>query len=421
DRQIQETIETEITGLAEQYRERGLPGLVDVIHDRSAMARDRKSLYLLTDTQFRRLAGNLIGWPDMEPDQDGWLRFPIERFHAAEGPRLSEALGRSFVLTDGYNLLVGRSVQDANAVKSIISQAIGWGMAVTVLFGVMGGLVTSRQMLQRVESLSRTVRRIMGGDMTQRMALAGSGDEFDQLAESLNRMLDEIERLMANIREVTDNVAHDLRTPLNRLRSRIDATLLAQGDAEAYRVVLEQTLADADHLLATFNAILTIAQAEAGSRLNRFETLDLAALAGDVAELYEPVAEDKGIHLDWRHVGRVVPVLGDRHLLSQALANLIDNAVKYVPSGGTVTVTVGPGAMLSVGDNGPGIPAEMREKVLERFVRLDSTRGSPGNGLGLSLVQAVARLHGARLFLEDNEPGLRVRLVFSHGLGCAAA
>ncbi|MBW7851248.1 MAG: HAMP domain-containing histidine kinase [Rhodospirillales bacterium] len=415
ERQIRETIDAEITGLSEQYRERGLGGLVEIISERSARERDKKTLYLLTDNAMRPLAGNLLGWPEVKPDEAGWLTFPVQTLQGKRS-EIADATARSFLLPGGFRLLVGRSLQDGEQLKRVIAQAIGWGIAVTVLLGGLGGVFMSRQLLQRVEAINRTVRRIMGGDMSQRMARSGTEDEFDQLVDNLNAMLDQIERLFESIRTVTDNVAHDLRTPLNRLRSRIDLALLGEADVETCRRTLEETMADADHLLATFNALLTIAEAEAGARSSQLSPLDLVPLVRDVFELYEPVAEEKGVAVALEAADEVM-VQGDRHLLSQAVANLLDNAVKYTPPEGRIRVSVTAGAQgpeLVVADNGPGIPAESRDKVLERFTRLDATRSTPGNGLGLSLVDAVARLHRAKLVLGDNEPGLTVRLAFAH-------
>ncbi|MBI5163897.1 MAG: HAMP domain-containing histidine kinase [Magnetospirillum sp.] len=409
--QVQETVEAEASGLSEQFRERGLVGLTELVGERSRQDIERRTVYLLADGEGRRIAGNLFGWPSAA-ENPGWARFVIERM--GEGRLVTEVLGRTYELAGGARLLVGRSLADARRVKSAINRALGWGLALTVLLGIVGGYVTSRHMVQRVESMSRTATRIVGGDMGSRMRISEAHDEFDSLADSFNEMMDEIQRLVEGIRTVTDNIAHDLRTPLNRLRSRIDLTLLGAGDTESYRRALEETLADADNLLATFNAILTIASVESGQRLHHFEPCPLDRLLGDVAELYEPLAEEKGIALSWQ-AEPGLSIEGDRHLLFQALANLTDNAVKYTPAAGTVALTLATGAEgieLAVADSGPGIPAEARGKVLERFVRLDSTRSTPGNGLGLSLVQAVARLHGAGLRLEDNAPGLRVRMVF---------
>lgn len=413
DRQVGETIDAEIAGLADRYRQQGVKGLVQVIGERSSAERDRKSLYLLTDDLYRPITGNLLGWPEAEPDAQGWLRFSVQHL-GANGLQVFEATGRIFDLQGGYRLLVGRSLQEPERMKSALRQAIALGLGLTVLLGLAGGIFTSRGFLQRVERINRTMKRIMAGDISQRVERRGGGEEFDRLAAGINAALDEIETLVGSLRTVTDNVAHDLRTPLHRLRSRIDVALLGEPDAEAYRRTLEETMADADRLLATFNALLTIAQAKGGARANQLQPLDLTAVARDVVELYEPLAEDKGVALTFAATGEAL-VAGDRHLLSQALANLIDNAVKYTPDGGIVAVTVSEGPQLAVADSGPGIPPDDRARVLEPFARLDATRSTPGNGLGLSLVAAVARLHGAELDLADNAPGLVVRLRFPGG------
>lgn len=416
--QIQETVEAEAVGLSEQYRERGIVGLADVVAERSRADTERRAVYLLMNPEGERISGNLFGWPGEQVDVGGWIRFGIERL--GEGRFATEVMARYYELPDGHRLLVGRSLHDARRVKSAINRALAWGLALTILLGIMGGYFTSRHLLQRVDNMSRTARRIVSGDMASRMTVSGTGDEFDSLAQSFNEMMDQLERLVDSIRTVTDNVAHDLRTPLNRLRSRIDVVLLSESDPEILRRTLEETLAEADNLLATFNALLTISQAESAQGAQGFETLDPARLAEDVAELYEPLAEDKGIMLTSR-IETGLTVFADRHLLFQALANLADNAVKYTPAGGTVTVTVAQsakGVEIAVADSGSGIAPEFRSKVLDRFVRLDGTRSTPGNGLGLSLVSAVARLHGASLSLDsahpedEFQPGLRVTLTF---------
>jgi signal transduction histidine kinase len=266
----------------------------------------------------------------------------------------------------------------------------------------------TRNMLRRVEAVNRTSTRIIHGDLSQRVPLTGSGDEFDQLAGNLNAMLDQIERLMAGMRQVTDNIAHDLRTPLARLRARLEVTLLERPDATLYAEALRETITEADHLLGTFNALLSIAEAEAGSRRQTMAVVDVAEIARAVAELYEPAAEEKGLRLDIAN-GGALPVRGDRHLLSQAIANLLDNALKYTPSGAVSLTTreSAEGARIEVADRGPGVPADRREAVFDRFVRLEGSRSTPGNGLGLSLVRAVATLHGGSAWLEDNNPGVR--------------
>lgn len=411
--QVQETVEAEATGLYEVYRDRGLVGLADIISQRTRQDIDGRATYALRAGDGHVVVGNLRAWPGEVGSLLGWVRFNLQP--AVEGGASVEVMAHAYELADGHRLLVGRSLADANRVKSAINRALGWGLALTIQLGVVGGYFTSRHLLQRVEEMSRIARRIFGGDTSQRMTLSGSDDEFDQLAESFNEMMDELERLLEGIRTVSDNIAHDLRTPLNRIRSRIDLVLLGPNDGETYRRTLEETMADADNLLATFNAILTISQAESSGRLERFEPVDPGQLASDVFELYEPLAEEKSLTMSCE-VASGLCLRGDRHLLFQAVVNLVDNAVKYTPAGGRISLTVVPaaegGVTLTVADTGPGVPEEARESVLDRFVRLDSTRSTPGNGLGLSLVQAVARLHGAKLTLGDNAPGLAVRLDF---------
>jgi len=289
------------------------------------------------------------------------------------------------------------------------------------LVGIGGGYWVSRRILTRIDGLAATTRTIMEGDLTGRLPISGSGDELDRLSQSLNLMLARIEQLMAGLREVSDNIAHDLKTPLNRLRNRVEEALREPYDAGAYRDALERTIEAADSLIKTFNALLSIARLEAGAAGENREKLDVAALVRDVAELYEPVAEERGIALKAEASAPLI-IHGDRQLLGQAIANLIDNALKYgapTAQGGNgwapeveVRAEAGAGvAQIVVTDRGPGVPAPERERVLGRFVRLEESRSEPGSGLGLSLVAAVARLHGGSLRLEDNEPGLRVVLV----------
>jgi signal transduction histidine kinase len=276
----------------------------------------------------------------------------------------------------------------------------------------------SRNMLRRVEQVNRTAERVVAGNLSDRVPLRGSGDEFDQLASNLNGMLDQIERLMTGMREVTDNVAHDLKTPLARLRARLELALLGGVDAAAQNAAIRGAIDEADRMLATFNALLSIAEAEAGAGRGRTSPLDLAEIARGAVELYEPMAEEQGFALQF-HGEPGAMVRGDRNLLSQAIANLIDNALKYGAGEGErpneirLSVHNGEGrAVLEVCDRGPGIPAGDREAVLDRFVRLEPSRSTPGNGLGLSLVRAVAHLHGSTVELRDNAPGLKVQLEF---------
>ncbi len=406
ERQTEATIDAEITGLAEQYRQRGIVGLVEIIQARTKAQHENSTLYLLTDAGFTPLAGNLTAWPNGEPMRPGWITFPVER-HTRTESTTSTALAAYFRLGD-FRLLVGRDLHDASRFRARITRTLAWAALLTLALGVAGGLLMTRNMLRRVDVVNRTSARIIHGDLTQRVPLNGSGDEFDQLATNLNAMLDRIERLMLGMRQVADNIAHDLRTPLARLRARLEVTLLQRPDAARYADALRETVVEADGLLGTFNALLSIAEAEAGSRRETMAVVDLAEVARSVAELYEPVADDKGLVLTATS-DPTLPVNGDRHLLSQAIANLLDNALKYTPAG-TVTLTAkqsGSVARIEVADSGPGVPSDRREAVFDRFVRLEGSRSTPGNGLGLSLVRAVAKLHGGEVWLEDNDPGLR--------------
>ena len=256
-------------------------------------------------------------------------------------------------------------------------------------------------------------QQIMAGDLSRRVPVNGSGDELDRLAASLNAMLDRIENLMTAVRQVSNNIAHDLRTPLNRLRARAEVTLMSEAEPEAYREALERTLQDADALLGTFNALLDIARLEGAADAGPSDIIDLSDIVADVTELYEPVAEDAGITLLAEAEPGAAMVIGDKRLLAQALANLIDNAIKYTPTGGAVRVgaiTAGGHAELSIADNGPGVPEAERARIFDRFVRLEADRGKPGAGLGLSLVRAVAQMHNADITAADAAPGLRVTL-----------
>ncbi|MDR3514418.1 MAG: HAMP domain-containing sensor histidine kinase [Azospirillaceae bacterium] len=433
--QTRTTVEAEINGLEEQYRQRGLPGLVDVVASRSSV-RHTSTIYLLTGPDYLPLAGNLSAWPTNAPAPGGWIDFDIND-NRDNDRHPHHANATVFTLAGNFHLLVGRDLRELEQFQQRMIEAMAVSLVLTIGLGGLGGVLISRRMMQRIEVINRTTQRIRTGLLQERVPMSGSGDELDQLAGNLNTMLDQIEALMAGMRHVTESIAHDLRTPLTRLRSRLEITLLAEHDLTSYRQTLQDTIGEADRLLATFAALLSIAEAESGRLHNRFEPVALAGLAQDVVELYEPLAEEKGLSITLTTSGEP-QVMGIGQLLSQALTNLLDNAIKYTPAGGHIDVeVVGPAiaagenghhgpftghnggdhaggmARLIVADSGPGIPEAWRDRVLQRFVRLEWSRSSPGNGLGLSLVDAVARLHGARLLLEDNNPGLRIALVFN--------
>lgn len=411
ERQTDETINAEIQGLAEQYSQLGLTGLIRVIKSRVAKDKAGSSVYLLTDWKFNPLAGNLPEWPKFRDTGSGWFDATLEDTENFEPRRVRM---RYFLLPGNFHLLVGRDVSLRLKMERLIMDALIWGLGLTVVLGGVGGLLTSRWMLKRIDVINKTSREIMAGDLTRRIPSRGAGDEFDRLAGNLNAMLDQITKLMDGVKQVSNNIAHDLRGPLNRIRAGLELSLAKSRTPEEYRAVLEATVSEIDNLLMTFNALLTIAQAESGARRQDFTDIDLTSLAADVAELYDPLAEEKGLTLTVS-LAPGVTVPGNRHLLSQALANLLDNAVKYTPAGGTIALSLtapATGPELTVADTGPGVPAEHRELVLERFARLESSRNTPGSGLGLSLVAAVAGLHRAALRLADNAPGLRVTLAF---------
>jgi signal transduction histidine kinase len=411
ERQTEATLDAEISGLAEQYAQRGLSGLVQLVAARSAGDRGDNMLYLVTDRDGTPLAGNIAVWPAGVPAHSGWLSFTIAS--KAEGQVVTHpARGAIFLIPGGYRLLVARDISDGAAFRDRVKTTLLWAGLVALGIGLLGGTAMSRKLLRRVELVNRTSERVMAGNLSDRVPLGGSGDEFDQLATNLNRMLDQIERLMTAMREVTDDVAHDLKTPLARLRVRLELALTEPADSSGQSEAIRTAIDEVDRLLATFNALLGIAEAEAGASRGRMGLLDLSEVARTAVEFYEPVAEERGFALALEAEPDII-IRGDRHLLSQALANLIDNALKYGSGEVSIRVLRRDGhAALEVADRGPGIPESERQNVFGRFVRLEPSRSTPGNGLGLSLVRAVARRHDGTAALADNRPGLRAILEF---------
>ncbi|MCC2111272.1 MAG: HAMP domain-containing protein [Hyphomicrobiales bacterium] len=441
-RQHIETIDAEVSGLAAQYRIGGIGRLVRAIDRRSG--RPGAGVYLVTDGSGRILAGNIAGLPPGVLDEPGLHEAQYERSETAEEianrlgndnvtrPREeidTRAVMRIFVLPGGFRLLVGRDIGEREKFREIIGRVARWSVVVMILLAVFGSYFVSKRVLRRIDSVADTSRRIVAGDLTGRIPLAGTGDEFDRLGESLNTMLDRIETLMRGLTEVSDNIAHDLKTPLTRLRNRVEMALGEKPSLENYREALEATIAESDDLIRTFNALLMIARVEAGTDEGALEDLDVGTALRDVAELYEPVAEDAGVVFTVEAAAGLT-VRANRELLGQAFANLIDNALKYAApeKAGTRTAAVRIGAvaeggriLVTIADNGPGIPEADRARVLERFVRLEASRSRPGSGLGLSLVAAVARYHGGTISLRDAEPGLEVVLDLPRAKGGTGA
>jgi signal transduction histidine kinase len=412
--QITRTVTAEVTRLREQYTEAGIRGLVLFIDLRSR--RPGSSLYLVTTPTGEALAGNVAALAPGALDHPGWIETSYRRIEAPDDVE-HRAMVQVVELPGGFRLLVGRDLEERERIYGIIANAGRWSFALVVVLGLAGGFFVSRRVLKRIDAMTDTAQTIMAGDLAGRLPIAGTGDELDRLAGNLNVMLERIEALMGGLKEVTDNIAHDLKTPLTRLRNRCEQALrTARGDGE-YRAALEATIAESDELIRTFDALLMIARAESGQARDNMTEFDAAEIARDVGELYEPLAEQKGLALKVE-ASEGAPVRGNRELVSQALANLIDNAIKYAGpeasklNGAPAEIVVKVGAegeriVLTVADRGPGIADADRGRVVERFVRLEQSRSQPGSGLGLSLASAVARLHGGELKLEDNQPGLR--------------
>ncbi len=415
DAQIGQTVDAAITGLAEQYEGGGIRHLVNVIERRTQQP--GSSLYLLTTFAGQSVAGNVVTLPSGVIDRPGLVETPYQRVGEAGATHL--ALARVFLLPGGFRLLVGRDLEERETLRGVMTHALLVSLIWLVIIGTLGGLFVARRVLRRVDAMTATAGLIMKGDLSGRLPVAGTGDELDRLAQNLNSMIARIGELVAGLREVSDNVAHDLRTPLTRLRNGAENALRSASGADEHRAALEKIIAEADGLIAVFNALLMIAKAEAGSGKEGMVACDAGAILRDVAELYEPVAEENRLALAVA-VEPGTAVLANRELLGQALANLLDNALKHggtPPSDGdgpcrvdVAARRVGDDVELSVADRGPGIVTADRARVVERFVRLEGARSRPGSGLGLSLAAAIARLHGGRLRLEDNAPGLRVVL-----------
>jgi len=423
--QITDTVNAEITGLSEQYRLGGIGRLVTVINARAR--RPGSSLYLVTTFTGEALAGNVTALAPGTLDNPGWAETAYRRLDEAETSNRPEhdALVRVFELPGGFRLLVGRDLDERERLYHIVLSAGRWSVAIVIVLGLAGGLFVTRRVLRRVDAMTETTRNIMAGNLGNRLPVTGTGDELDRLADNLNVMLDRIEALMVGLKEVSDNIAHDLKTPLTRLRNRAEQALrTAQSEAE-YRAALDATIEESDALIRTFNALLMIARAESGQARDNMAEFDAAEIARDVGELYEPLAEEKGIVLKVE-ADAAAPVKGNRELVSQAVANLVDNAIKYGGLGHDKVngekpeivlraLNEGDRILLTVADHGPGIPEGDRSRAVERFVRLEQSRSQPGSGLGLSLASAVARLHGGELMLEDNQPGLKTVIALPRG------
>lgn len=406
-RQVEAAIRSDAQALAERWQEGGLPALALTIQERLDQDVDDASVYLLVDPTGTRLAGNLERWPKDIVSTDVWYELPISR----AGIRgLAEM--RAFRLPGGDSLLVGRDIRGRDLLRRLLGQTLLYALLMVFALSAVGAFVVRNLFHRMVSNVSGTAARIAAGDLGERVPLAGTGDEFDQVAETINDMLDRIARLMDGVRQVSNSIAHDLRTPITRARAELEDALSGARPPEELRAAIERAVEHLDGITAVFEALLRISEIEAGSRRSAFQTFDLAPVLAGVVDLYAAVAEDREVALI-AATPDTLPVRGDRALLQQAVANLLDNALKFTPPGSAVRLTAereDTGVAIRVTDAGPGIPEVDRPRAAERFFRGETARNTPGSGLGLALVQAVMQLHGGELRLEDARPGLSATL-----------
>ncbi len=410
DRQTEASIQADAQSLAERFATGHVAALIVTIDERLAQNVEDDAIYLLVDRAGRPLAGNLQHWPQGAIENDAWYELPIER--AGVGSR---AVVEAFTLPGGFRLLIGRDVQVRAQLRGLLTDALLWALLVVLAMATIGALVVRSLFRRALANVSDTAMAIAGGNFTQRVRLTGRGDEFDQLAETINDMLDRMARLMEGVREVSNAIAHDLRTPITRARARLEEAAAHAESVAELRSAIERAITDLDDIVAVCQALLRIAEIEAGSRRAAFAALDVAPVLADAAELYGAVAEEKGVTLSVDGPDRV-PSYGDRDLIQQAVVNLLDNAVKFSPPGSAVRLSaksIPAGVEIAVADQGPGVPEAERERVTERFFRGETARHTPGSGLGLALVQAVAHLHGGTLRLLDTAPGLTAILTLA--------
>jgi signal transduction histidine kinase len=407
DRQTEDAINADAQGLSQRWVEGGLPALIVTIEDRLAGNIDDDAIYLLVDPMMNRVAGNLTRWPSVLSDSGGWHDLLVNR-----AGMNSLALLRRYDLPNGFHLLIGRDVPVRAKIRALLTDALLWAALIVCAMATAGALLVRSLFRHALANVSATASAIAAGDFAQRVKLSGRGDEFDQLAETINDMLERIARLMDGVRQVSNAIAHDLRSPITRARTRLEDAALHAQTPEELRAAIERATTDLDGIVAVFQALLRIAEIEAGSRRSAFARFDLAPLLADVAELYGAVAEDRRITITVEAPDHL-PAYGDRELVQQAIANLVDNAVKFSPPGGTVwlrAMATAAGVEIVVADQGPGIPASDLTRATERFFRGEAARSTPGAGLGLALVQAVAQLHQSSLRLDDAAPGLRATI-----------
>jgi signal transduction histidine kinase len=409
--EVDHVIGIELDALADEYDREGLAGVTAELTRLNETWGRARAIYLLVDRHLKKLAGNIDAWPYPSVPRETWFEFTVEAGRES-GTERHPVRARMLTLPEGY-LLVGTEISQRRVFQERFRNATLWGIGGTALLGALMGFWLSQRLLSRVRAVSHECERILAGDLSRRLPVAGANDEFDSLAEAVNRVLARLDEQTGVLRATFESAAHDLRGPLFRLRGRIEELVRDAGTDDTARAALDRALHDIDSIQRTLAVLLQIAHAESGVPLAESAPVAFGELVSELCSLYEPVARDQGFALTWQTAD--VSVNGSRPLLTQLVANLIENGLKHVGRGGTMIVTVsraGSGARLEVSDNGPGIPAEDRERALRPFVQL-APKTSAGSGLGLSLVAAIARLHRAKLSLEDNAPGLRVVVQFA--------
>lgn len=413
DREVDAVILADAQAIADRLNDFGLLGALETVRDRANAEADEHAIYLLVDPALKPVAGNMTAWPAAIGNAPGWYEIGLARAGRYHATRIL-----SVVLPGGYRLLVGRDVQDRVAIRQTILGGLIWAIGIAVLLAIAGGILIRRAVLGQVEAINRTTAAIVRGDLARRLATRGSTDEFDQLSQTINGMLAQIQILIEGVRNASNTVAHDLRTPLTELRGRLEELLRRRPPLDETWAEVQAAVGDLDRAIGVFNALLRLADIDSGARIAGFREVQLDTIANGVAELYGPVAEAKGSELVVAAV-QPVAVRGDPDLLAQAIGNLVDNAVKFSPGGGKVAVdlaSIGGDAVIRIVDAGPGIAEAEKSQVVQRFYRGDAGKGKAGVGLGLSVVAAVARLHGGRLEFADADPGLIATLILPGAL-----
>lgn len=410
------SINSDIQSLLAEYNDKGLPALKEATDERVAQTQAYDQVYALIDSNGNIISGNILSLPVQIGEYEGAVHLKPELLRIGEVQGV--ALGKVIDLRDA-KLFVGRDAFQMDETLEILLTYFWVGAVITSVLALLLGLIIGRHSAHRIETMSRTTSSIVATGLKERILLNGSGDEFDHLSHDINVMLDRIQELMESMRQISSDIAHELRTPLSRLRHNLEGVLSTRpASLKTYKQTVQNTIVESDNIMATFNALLRIAQIEGGARRSHFKHLNISEVLHDIEEIYRPVIEDAGLKLETKIQDGLI-VYGDRELFIQFFSNLVENAVRYVPRDGTILLMLIERAeqiIATISDNGPGIPIEEHTKVFHRLYRSEQSRTTPGSGLGLSLVAAIAALHHAKVSLHDNCPGLGVELMLMKNL-----